>query len=317
MKTSKPIQRFSPSDSLGAGDNTSIYEYLIEIDDLDAADLFRPDHAAGHSVGYPLVTRSWNHTGVAIGFIEPEATQLVEVVNAASINPDTTLINSRIKITLDKFFVHQYPGLGIHKILCEFAGKNQLPLEAEEMRFALNTNARDNSASGVAGQPIFMGVTVGADGISFEGRTINVSSSADDEVLNALNSPAFKAGLSLITSAQPALKPFTGLATSVVQSAAKRTRNRQVHTFNLGLDFSKTVTSAKLRLGSYLVVQTDGTGWNWSNFVWDSDAATLRHKQSTDPVHANYMVFGVSPYHSLQRTPTVKGNKKKSTSQQG
>ncbi|GJH18119.1 hypothetical protein CBA19CS22_16275 [Caballeronia novacaledonica] len=43
----------------------------------------------------------------------------------------------RIKISLDQFFVHAYPGKGEHTILCEFAGKHQVAGEVEELRFAL------------------------------------------------------------------------------------------------------------------------------------------------------------------------------------
>ncbi|VWD48411.1 hypothetical protein BLA18628_05856 [Burkholderia aenigmatica] len=309
---SKKTQRFSPSQSLGSLDNTSIHQYLVDIDDVDSAEYFRDDYAAGHNLPVPLVARSWQHTGLAIGFIEPGSTRSADIVNALAITPDIDLIESRIKITFDKFFVHQYPGLGTHNILCEFAGKNQLPSEAEEMRFALNTSARDGNSTGIASQPIFMGVTVGADGISFEGRTVNVCSSADDEILKALDSPAFKAGLALVTSVQPALKPFTGLATSVVHSAASRARNKQVHSFNVGLDFSSTSTSAKMRLGSYLIVQTDGTNWSWSDFIWDCNSASLRHKHNSSHVLANYMVFGVSPFHAPATSPTTKPARKRS-----
>ena len=309
--TSKPIaSRFSAAESLGAGDPATIHDYLIEIDDLDAAELFRGDTATGHTLSVPFIPRSWHPTGMTIGYIALGASGLAAITNAAGVEGDEALINQRVKITLDKFFVHQYPGSGVHRILCEFAGKNQLPSEAEEMRFALNTEARDGQAASVSGHPIFMGVTISADGISFEGRTINVSSSVDDDVLRALDSPAFKSGLALITSAQPALKPFAGLATSVVQSAANRTKNKQVHSFNLGLDFSGTATSAKLRHGSYVVVQSDGAGWNWDEFVWDCGSMMLRRKQTNETPHANYMVFGISPYFAAS-TPKGRASKKR------
>ncbi|WP_176079488.1 hypothetical protein [Paraburkholderia tropica] len=305
-------QRFSPADSLGAKDPASIYQYLIEVDDLDAAELFRPDVVGGHTLNIPGISRSWHPTGTTIGFIPSGTHDLVDVENAVTMEADRGLIDQRVKITLDKFFVHQYPGSGVHRVLCEFAGKHQLPGEAEEMRFALNTEARDGQAASVNGQPIFMGVTIGADGISFEGRTINVNSSADDDVLKALDSSVFKSGLALITAAQPALKPFTGLATSVVQSAANRSRNKQVHSFNIGLDFSATASSAKLRLGSYIVVQTEGADWNWQHYVWDCNGLILKHKQTEEALKANYMVFGISPYTSTATSTSARARKKSS-----
>lgn len=310
MKSQTSPQRFSSGDSLGAKDPTSIYHYLIEIDDLDAAELFRPDVIGGHTINIPGVSRSWHPTGATIGFIAPDTRDVVDVENAVSMEADRALIDQRIKITLDKFFVHQYPGSGVHRVLCEFAGKHQLPGESEEMRFALNTDARDGQAASVNGLPIFMGVTIGPDGISFEGRTINVSSSADDDVLKALDSSVFKSGLAMITAAQPALKPFAGLATSVVQSAANRSRNKQVHSFNIGLDFSTTASSAKLRLGSYIVVQTEGASWDWQQYAWDCNGSILKHRQTDEALQANYMVFGISPYTSAATSPSARTRKK-------
>lgn len=290
--------RFSASNSLGAADPKTIGNYLHSIGDTKGAALFLASAPAGNSFNMPFVSQSWHNTGMSIGYIAPslDESEKVAISGATSMKGDIQLIGKRIKITLDKFYVHQYPGKGEHRILCEFAGKNQLANEAEEMRFALNTTARDGQSASISGHPIFMGVTVGADGISFEGRTINVSSSDDDGILKALDSPAFKNGLALITSAQPALKPFTGLASSVVEATAKRSRNKQVHNFNLGLDFSKTATSAKLRIGSYLVVQTEGTAWDWDQYEWGKDAMSLRDKKTGNPIEANYMVLGISEF---------------------
>ncbi|MDO9004124.1 MAG: hypothetical protein Q7V20_11790 [Aquabacterium sp.] len=76
------------------------------------------------------------------------------------------------------------------------------------MRF----DARDNSSPAIAGAPIFMGLTVAPDGISFKGETVNVRNSGDDMVMSILDTPAFKSGLTLLNTAQPALKPLTSLA---------------------------------------------------------------------------------------------------------
>ena len=54
----------------------------------------------------------------------------------------------------------------------------------------------------------FLGVTVGKNGIPFGGRAINVGNTLDNVVLSALDTAAFKSGLSLIATAQPALRSF-------------------------------------------------------------------------------------------------------------
>ena len=81
-----------------------------------------------------------------------------------------------------------------------------------------------------------------------------------------LDTAALNSGLTLINTAQPALKPLTSLATATVNAIAKRYENAQIHTFELGIDFDGSATSARLRYGSYIVVQTDeGSNWDWSD----------------------------------------------------
>lgn len=122
------------------------------------------------------------------------------------------------------------------------------------MKFALTTEAKDWSAASVNGSPIFLGASVGENGIAFEGRTVNVRSQIDDVLLEALGGSPFRDGLALLTAAQPALELFIGLASSLVTSALSRSQNRQVYSFKLGLDFDQGSTSACLRHGSYVVV---------------------------------------------------------------
>jgi hypothetical protein len=288
--------RFSAADSLGAFDNREVADYLLSIgDDAGAAQLL--GQRAGQSFG--LGSTPWKHTGFAVGYIGPTSGTgaSVPVVPAGGVDSDTSLIGTRIKITIDKFHVQEYPGMGVHEVLCEFAGKNQVAAEVEEMRFALRTAVRDGESASISGHPIFLGVTVGKDGISFEGRSINVANNLDKTVLEILDSPAFKSGLSLLTTAQPALKPFSSLAASVVKATAERNKNRQIHSFNLGLDFGSSATSSRLRLGSYVVMQSDGVKWDWNNFLWDRNSMSLQPKSAAVPVpQLNYMVFGVGQF---------------------
>lgn len=141
--------------------------------------------------------------------------------------------------------------------------------------------------------PIFVGINAGGDGLAIEGQTINVCSHADDALLEAIDSPGFQEGLSLLTTAQPVLKPFVNLADGMVKSILKRNENRDVFNFALGLDFSKNVTAAKLRLGSYIIVQTNETDWDWNDFEWDN--GTLKSTgDDAGPIPLNYMILGVS-----------------------
>ncbi|MFP4895884.1 hypothetical protein [Paraburkholderia sp. EG304] len=292
---------FDSSLSLGSRDDNAIAEYLMSIDDIDGAKSVLAQAPGGQ--GFLSFGSAYKCSGFMLGFIEPPKDDEVEVpIRAASVvQADHSLVGQRIKISLDKFFVHAYPGSGEHNILCEFAGKNQVADEVEELRFAVRTKVRDNASASISGHPIFLGVTVGSNGISFEGRAINVGSSLDETVLSALDSAAFKSGLSLIATAQPALKPFAGLAASVVKATLDRKKNVQVHTFNLGLDFGGNASSVRLRVGSYVVVQTDDQQWDWSGYRWNRGTLSLRSKEGAAP-SVNYMVFGVTKFESAPQT---------------
>jgi len=289
--------KFDSSLSLGSMDDAKIAKYLESIGDHEGAlRMLQQSPGGQHMFSSGVAFKS---SGLALGFIEPpdSSDTLLPIAPASTVSADRNLINDRIKISLDKFYVHSYPGLGEHTVLCEFSGKNQVPGEVEELRFALRTKVRDGASASVSGHPIFLGVTVGANGISFEGRAVNIASDTDDVLLSALDSAAFKSGLSLIATAQPALKPFTGLAESVVKATLSRSKNKQVHNFNLGLDFGGNASSARLRIGSYVVVQTDDPHWDWSHYHWNRN--TLGMQMRGEPVNVpsvNYMVFGVSRF---------------------
>lgn len=287
----------SAKDNLGNKNPSKVIEYLREIDDHEAADALAPAGGTGQSLHLNWGSEVWGHTGVLVGFIPPDPShRLAPIKNAAILPPDPSLKGSRVKISLEKFWVQRYPGRGTHEILCEFTGKNQAQGEQEEMQFALKTEANDGASAAVSGSPIFLGVTVGQNGIAFEGKTINVRSKTDEDLLSALSSGTFRQGLGLLTTVQPALKPFVGLASSVVTAVLKRSKNKQIHFFKLGLDFSTSQTSVALRHGSFAVIQADDVSWDWSGIAWNVDAQQIIRKETGEAVGFNYLVFRVSPF---------------------
>lgn len=290
------MSKFNAGDSLGSLSAAEIGNYLTEIGDLEGAAEFTEGAASGQ--GLFSLKKPYTHTGFILGYIPPGGRSSVsQVVGISKADGDKSLIGQRIKISLDKFYVHSYPGHGTHSILCEFSGKNQLAGDTEQLQFALRFNAADGGSASISGAPLFLGVTVGNDGISFEGRTINIASSTDQVLLATLDSPTFKNGLSLLSTAQPALKPFSTLAEAAVKNTLARSRNKQVHHFNLGLDFGQGVSSARLRHGSYVVIQSDDQkNWNWSDFEWDRDSMSLKYKDNLRNIEFNYMIFGVTAF---------------------
>lgn len=288
------MSNFDKNDSLGSRNDDDIAAYLLSIGDKQEARYFVQD-AGGQSASF--LSRPYRSTGMVLGFI-PQGSKTSQVTSIAAVPADRALIGKRIKVTLDKFFVAKYPGFGTHSILCEFSGKNQVLGEMEELSFAMRFEARDDSGPAIAGAPIFMGLTVAPDGISFKGKTVNVKNSGDDMVMAVFETPVFKSGLTLLHTAQPALKPLTSLATATVSAIAKRSSNAQIHTFELGLDFGGSATSARLSYGSYIVVQTDEeSSWDWNEYEWNASGMALHSKGKADVTpHFNYMVFAVSPF---------------------
>lgn len=288
---------WSANDSLGAQSPKAVIKYLREIGDDEAADKLDAKGGTGQGLSLPWQDQVYGYTSLLIGFIPAQPTETMAAIeNAVLLPPDPALKNSRVKITLEQLYVHCYPGRGQHEILCEFTGKNQAGGEQEEMQFALTTKANDGAAASINGAPIFLGVTVGNNGIAFEGRTINVGSKGDEDFLAALSGGSFRDGLNLLTTVQPALKPFVGLASSVVGAVLKRSKNKQIHSFNLGFDFSESQTSVALRHGSFAIIQTDNHEWDWSKLAWNVSSQRVVRKDSGAVIPFNYLILKISPF---------------------
>lgn len=291
------MAEFSVYNSLGSLPPQDIAEHLMDIGAFEDAEHFAGGRVAAQ--GLPWSIQAWKHTGMIIGFIEPGVvTGNVKVLPASTLDADHALIDTRIKVTLDRFYVESYPGGGTHTVVCEFNGKNQVTPEAEALKFATKFNVTDRSAAAAINVPVFLGLTVSPDGLAFEGRTINVKSGGSEAILDVLESQVFRSGLSLIQTAQPALKPFVSLATATIKTIVSNSKNKQVHQFNLGLDFSNRPTSTCLKLGTYIVAQVSADNWDWPAFEWDVSAMTLRdtRKPLGETVGFNYTAIGVSRF---------------------
>ena len=289
---------FDDSTSLGALQPRAIAEFLNSVGDPDGTSAILPS-----GVGQGIAP--WGHrpdlmTGVRIGFVPASASSDQQIIAGSAVTCDKTLIGNRIKVTLDLFYVERYPGAGEHTIVCEFSGRNQSQGMSEEVRFALSVTARDRNGAGISGAPVFVGLEVGPDGILLEGRTVSVRNSGDDWLIDALGSNTFKNGLALVETVQPVLKPFIKLAAEAVNSAAKRQRNKQVSGFNIGLDFSDTPTTAKIALGSYIVVQGDGHSWSWGDLSLDRESNLVIVRAAGTPLKLNYMILGISLTETVQ-----------------
>ena len=54
------------------------------------------------------------------------------------------------------------------------------------------------------------------------------------------------------------------------------------------------MTSARLKTGSYVVVQGDQASWDWSKLAWNASSQAVVRRVDNTPIEFNYMVFGVT-----------------------
>lgn len=281
---------------------------LREAGEEEAAALLESPHEGATAPSFsldgwwPFRDRPWQYTAHTFGYLAPAAPsdKPQPIRHAGNIKPDLTLKSTRVKITLDRLRVADYPGRGTHRILFDFAAQNQLPGNVEHLHFNATYRVHEGEQAGITGYPIFVGLNVGTEGVAFQCFTVNVKNDEDEALLGALESDVFKAGLKLATTIQPAIAPLSGMAVALTRSLATRTHNVPVQNFSLGLDFSNIPARARLAEGSYLAVQIPESFarvWDWSDWVYHPTSGQIVSKD--DPAQLipyNYVVLGVSRY---------------------
>lgn len=249
-----------------------------------------------------LTPPAWVHTAHAFGYLAPGSSEggMLPIRHAGNMNGDPQLKNSRIRITLNRFRVAQYPGSGTHRILLDFYARNELPGSAEALHFNATFRAQEGEEVAVIGHPIFIGLNVGSEGVAFGCKTVNVQNDNDQKFLEFLDSDVFKAGLHLASTLQPAIAPLTGMALGLTKAIAQRNQNVSVQEFIMGLDFSEDPAGVRLAEGSYLAVQVPQTSlliWDWNEWVFNRfNGQVVKKADLTQLIPYNYIIFGVTKY---------------------
>jgi hypothetical protein len=252
--------------------------------------------------------RPCENTAHAYGFIpfleEYGKGDSIQITHAGLKEPDFSLKNSRVNIRLDALRAADYPGKGIHRVLFDFYAKNQLPgKQVEELHFNQTYRVMEAQAAGIIGYPIFIGLNVGTTGLDFRCRTVNVKNDDDERILNFLDSDVFKSGLTLATTAQPAIAPLANLAVGITRMVAGRNKNVSVQEIDAGLDFEKAPTGARLAQGSYVCVQIpqkDELIWDWENWVFNPKNGFVVNKNNNRQlIPYNYLIIRVSKYEEI------------------
>jgi hypothetical protein len=256
--------------------------------------------AFGLGSWWPFGDRPWQHVGHAFGFVSGGAgSDPRDIVDAGQVKPQMALRGGRVKVTFDGLWAAGYPGSGEHKVLFDFYAQSQAPDAVEHLHFNTALRVRNREWVGVRGQPIFVGLHVGDEGLSFKCFTINVANSDDEKFLSFLDSDAFRSGLKLVTTLQPATALFSATTLALTQQIATRHRNVPVQDFYLGLDFSKQPARAALAEGAYIAIQVPSDPvkpWRWEDWVFQPGGQVVAKADRTTMPPYNYVLFTVSRY---------------------
>jgi hypothetical protein len=292
----------------GVMKSSQVAERLAALGDKKSAqEINRQIKAMGKDVkfaalGWPFEKKTpvWKYTSHAFGYI-PKGVgggANVEIKDAGNIQADDTLKNTNIKITLDRLRVFDYPGDGLHTVLFDFYAQHQTATagQTQDLHFNQNYRVQEGTGAGITGYPVFQGLKVGNEGVSFKCYTVNVGNDGDKKILGFLDGDVFKKGLELVNTINPVIPVVSGFATGIIKAFATRNDNVPVQDFYMGLDFSGISTRAQLREGSYVAVQVpDVAKWDWSEWIFKPSVGQIVSKQNTsETIPFNYIVFSVS-----------------------
>jgi hypothetical protein len=243
--------------------------------------------------------RGWWHRAHLFGYFLPGSVRDPCIIHPAEgIAPDVSLQGARIAVRLHDLRISDYPGGEVHRVLFEFAALNHLRGEPELLRFNMTCRLREGDQAPIAGRPVFVGLTVGSEGLDFQCRTVKVADPDDESFLGFLESGPFLAGLRASTVRQPAAALYADTTFHLTERIAAAERNTPVQAFQLGLGFGTSGVGARLAEGSYVAVQApEGirAGWYWEEWVYDPVRQRIVAADDPDEsIGYNYLVFSVS-----------------------
>ncbi len=283
-------------------------DYLHDIGDHENSEALRAlvadDPAMGQrplgEVGeVPRLSRaSWRGTEHTFGYIgEGKGRELRDLLFAGNVTPDTTLAGRRIDILLSGLFTMNYPGWGRHQVLLQFNAQHGTSSRGKPLKvqFQQKYVSREGEGAGVLGSMIFAGLTVPAEGVSFEVNVINLANDEDEEALRVLDTPVVKKGLDLVHNALPGIETMTRLGEGLVRLVLTRNRNKIVQFFNLGLVLRQVPGPvARLREGSYVAVQCRRDSLDWNDWGYDPGKGLIVLKRDPSTrLPYNHLLFTV------------------------
>src|SRR4030095_8575390 len=89
------------------------------------------------------------------------STDSVEIRHVSAIASDTKLKGQRVRVTLDKVRVAEYPGSGRHNVFLGLSAQSQSEQSSEGLHFNKGFVASEGQEISSLGFPIFIGLPVG------------------------------------------------------------------------------------------------------------------------------------------------------------
>ncbi|MBA3943313.1 MAG: hypothetical protein H0X37_01975 [Herpetosiphonaceae bacterium] len=248
----------------------------------------------------PFASRPYTTQEAVVGYLPSDTVgDDVAIIHASTLSGDAALAGKQLTVSLDRFYVQEYPGLGTHQLLCTFTvgylakfdGQTGQPVK-QDVTFGYAFPVVDGQAAAVSGMPIFRDLRI-SDGLYLWISCINTSSSSDDALIQAMTSDAFGKGLQLIA----ATNVVSGVVSSLVTGIAKHflSKSTGALTFKplLGLQIAGDAASGKLREGSYIIAQADADSLKWTDYRWRKPEGRVVDVASGKELPFNYLVIGI------------------------
>src|SRR5262245_10751356 len=128
-----PFERLPP---VGALTNAAAAKFRELGEDVGPPDDPSRPAAFGPFDFLPWRKKLWAGPIHAFGYLAPGAAAgPVPLEGAGAVRPDPSPRGARVRVTLDRLHVEQYPGGGTHLVLFDFAVRNPAAGEAGELHF--------------------------------------------------------------------------------------------------------------------------------------------------------------------------------------
>ena len=248
----------------------------------------------------PFAVRAFSTNEAVVGLVVPGASDGDNpIVHAATVEGDRTLAGQRLTLSLDRFYVHEYPGIGTHQVLCTFTvgylakfdGKTGEPIK-QDVTYGYAFPVSDGQAAGINGMPLFRDLRIN-DGLYMWISCINTNSTADNVLLQALTSEPFAKGMQMLAASNPVTSMLSTLVTGVAKHFLSTGRDALTFKPLLGLQVAGEPSTAKLRAGSYIIAQATAAKLQWSDYRWRPSEGRVVAVEGDEEMPFNYMVVSV------------------------